>query len=95
VHDRATAVTLDADRAVGLTQAAGTPPTPREARDDAHHDIGSARPGRGRASGVGTLIALGAMFGKLLADSGGADQIVASAGPARARCRGRWRSSAR
>ncbi|HEU5028386.1 MAG TPA: gluconate:H+ symporter [Spirillospora sp.] len=28
------------------------------------------------ASGVGALIALGAMFGKLLADSGGADQIV-------------------
>ncbi|MET0954184.1 MAG: gluconate:H+ symporter [Aeromicrobium sp.] len=27
-------------------------------------------------SGVGVLIALGAMFGKLLADSGGADQIV-------------------
>lgn len=25
---------------------------------------------------VGTLIALGAMFGKLLADSGGADEIV-------------------
>jgi len=28
------------------------------------------------AAGVGILIALGAMFGKLLADSGGADQIV-------------------
>jgi GntP family gluconate:H+ symporter len=28
------------------------------------------------AAGVGTLIALGAMFGKLLADSGGADEIV-------------------
>ena len=28
------------------------------------------------AAGVGTLIALGAMFGKLLADSGGGDQIV-------------------
>jgi gluconate:H+ symporter, GntP family len=28
------------------------------------------------AAGVGTLIALGAMFGKLLADSGGADAIV-------------------
>jgi len=28
------------------------------------------------AAGVGTLIALGAMFGKLLADSGGADRIV-------------------
>ncbi len=28
------------------------------------------------AASVGTLIALGAMFGKLLADSGGADQIV-------------------
>jgi len=28
------------------------------------------------AAGVGTLIALGAMFAKLLADSGGADQIV-------------------
>lgn len=28
------------------------------------------------AAGVGTLIALGAMFGKLLADSGGADSIV-------------------
>src|SRR5690348_1294650 len=27
------------------------------------------------AAGVGVLIALGAMFGKLLADSGGADQI--------------------
>jgi len=27
-------------------------------------------------AGVGSLIALGAMFGKLLADSGGADQIV-------------------
>jgi GntP family gluconate:H+ symporter len=27
-------------------------------------------------AGVGTLIALGAMFGRLLADSGGADQIV-------------------
>lgn len=30
------------------------------------------------AAGVGVLIALGAMFGKLLADSGGADQIVDS-----------------
>ena len=28
------------------------------------------------AAGVGTLIALGAMFGKLLADSGGGDQIA-------------------
>src|SRR5206468_12757219 len=28
------------------------------------------------AAGVGVLIALGAMFGKLLADSGGADEIV-------------------
>ena len=28
------------------------------------------------AAGVGALIALGAMFAKLLADSGGADQIV-------------------
>jgi len=28
------------------------------------------------AAGVGSLIALGAMFAKLLADSGGADQIV-------------------
>ncbi|WP_262840445.1 GntP family permease [Sphaerisporangium corydalis] len=28
------------------------------------------------AAGVGTLIALGAMFGKLLADSGGADEVV-------------------
>src|SRR5882724_6271410 len=28
------------------------------------------------AASVGTLIALGAMFGKLLADSGGADQLV-------------------
>jgi len=28
------------------------------------------------AAGVGTLIALGAMFGKLLADSGGADELV-------------------
>ncbi|MFC7384791.1 GntP family permease [Sphaerisporangium rhizosphaerae] len=28
------------------------------------------------AAGVGTLIALGAMFGRLLADSGGADEIV-------------------
>ena len=28
------------------------------------------------AASVGTLIALGAMFGKLLADSGGADEIV-------------------
>jgi gluconate:H+ symporter, GntP family len=28
------------------------------------------------AACVGTLIALGAMFGKLLADSGGADEIV-------------------
>ena len=28
------------------------------------------------AAGVGILIALGAMFAKLLADSGGADQIV-------------------
>ena len=28
------------------------------------------------AAGVGVLIALGAMFAKLLADSGGADQIV-------------------
>src|ERR1700710_1976852 len=27
------------------------------------------------AAGVGTLIALGAMFGKLLADSGGADEF--------------------
>ncbi|MNJ05556.1 Gnt-II system L-idonate transporter [compost metagenome] len=26
--------------------------------------------------GVGVLIALGAMFGKLLADSGGADRVV-------------------
>jgi GntP family gluconate:H+ symporter len=41
---------------------------------------------------IGTLIALGAMFGRLLADSGGADQIVdtivgrSSAGL----CLGRW-----
>ncbi len=46
---------------------------------------------------VGVLIALGAILGKLLADSGGADQIVdtilakASRGP----CRGRWSSSPR
>ena len=34
-------------------------------------------PGSARTvAGVGILIALGAMFGKLLADSGGADQIV-------------------
>ena len=39
--------------------------------------ITSYSTGFGRiAAGVGTLIALGAMFGKLLADSGGADQIV-------------------
>jgi GntP family gluconate:H+ symporter len=31
------------------------------------------------AAGVGTLIALGAMFGKLLADSGGGDQIADTA----------------
>ena len=49
------------------------------------------------AAGVGALIALGAMFAKLLADSGGADQIVdtivgrASPGA----CPGRWPQWAR
>jgi len=39
--------------------------------------VGSFTPGGGDTiKGVGVLIALGAMFGKLLADSGGADQIV-------------------
>ncbi|WP_208430760.1 MULTISPECIES: gluconate:H+ symporter [Aeromicrobium] len=39
--------------------------------------VGSFSAGVGSTvSGVGVLIALGAMFGKLLADSGGADQIV-------------------
>ena len=39
--------------------------------------VGSFSTGVGdTVSGVGVLIALGAMFGKLLADSGGADQIV-------------------
>src|SRR6478735_8280978 len=33
------------------------------------------------AAGVGVLIALGAMFAKLLADSGGADDIVGHASP--------------
>ena len=48
-------------------------------------------------AGVGILIALGAMFGKLLADSGGADRIVDTiiGRPAPGRCRGRWRWSAR
>ena len=50
------------------------------------------------AAGVGALIALGAMFAKLLADSGGADQIVdtivGNAPPAGC-CRGRWPGSAR
>lgn len=44
--------------------------------------------------GVGVLIALGAIIGRLLADSGGADQlvdtIVGKASPARPRSRGRW-----
>lgn len=39
--------------------------------------IGSFSTGFGTtAAGVGALIAMGAMFAKLLADSGGADQIV-------------------
>jgi gluconate:H+ symporter, GntP family len=37
---------------------------------------------------VGVLIALGAMLGKLLADSGGADKVVDTL----LRCPGRWRS---
>jgi gluconate:H+ symporter, GntP family len=41
------------------------------------------------AAGVGILIALGAMFAKLLADSGGADQIVDTI-VGRGCCRGRW-----
>lgn len=41
--------------------------------------VGSFTTGVGDTiKGVGVLIALGAMFGKLLADSGGADQIVAT-----------------
>ena len=41
---------------------------------------------------VGVLIALGAMLGKLLADSGGADKVVDTLlRGARRRCRGRWR----
>ena len=43
---------------------------------------------------VGLLIALGAMLGKLLADSGGAEpdrRHASSAGSGRAGCRGRWR----
>ena len=49
------------------------------------------------AAGVGVLIALGAMFAKLLADSGGADEIVDTivGTRRRGRCRGRWRWSAR
>ena len=49
------------------------------------------------AAGVGILIALGAMFAKLLADSGGADEIVdAIVGRAAIGCcRGRWRWSGR
>ena len=49
-------------------------------------------------AGVGVLIALGAILGKLLADSGGADQIVDTIlgqGPRRAPCPGRWCSSPR
>jgi len=38
--------------------------------------IAASRPCPTTAAGVGILIALGAMFGKLLADSGGADEIV-------------------
>lgn len=44
------------------------------------------------AASVGTLIALGAMFGKLLADSGGADRLVDTivSRSGRGPCRGRW-----
>ncbi|WP_372352097.1 hypothetical protein [Streptomyces sp. KL116D] len=46
-------------------------------------------------AGVGVLIALGAILGKLLADSGGADQIVDTTSPGRevrrqGRRPGRW-----
>jgi GntP family gluconate:H+ symporter len=46
---------------------------------------------------VGVLIGLGAMYGKLLADSGGADQIVDTLVSERARapCPGRWPLSVR
>jgi hypothetical protein len=43
---------------------------------------------------VGLFIALGAMLGKLLADSGGANRVIdtlVGASSAEARCRGRWR----
>jgi GntP family gluconate:H+ symporter len=41
---------------------------------------------------VGVLIALGAMVGKLLADSGGADKVVDTLlRGRRRRCPGRWR----
>ena len=45
------------------------------------------------AAGVGVLIALGAMFAKLLADSGGADEIVTPSSVTRRRghCHGPWR----
>ncbi len=48
-------------------------------------------------AGVGVLIALGAILGKLLADSGGADQIVDTilAKAAAAPCPGPWCSSPR
>src|SRR6187431_556278 len=45
--------------------------------ENVNDEVGSYRTGFGTAAaGVGALIALGAMFAKLLADSGGADQIV-------------------
>ena len=45
------------------------------------------------AAGVGVLIALGAMFAKLLADSGGADEIVDTIVGThhRVHCHGQWR----
>ncbi len=48
-------------------------------------------------AGVGVLIALGAILGRLLADSGGADEIVDTIlpGPGAGPCRGRWCSSRR
>ena len=64
------------------------PPVPRadHRRPDRRHrrrgrprrcaSSASARASATTAAGVGILIALGAMFAKLLADSGGADQIV-------------------
>ena len=62
---------------------------PARHRHELHH-----RAGHDVRQRSGLLIALGAMLGKLLADSGGAEpdrRHASSAGSGRGRCRGRWR----